>query len=188
DPLRPPAASFSSPSALTARARQMASSSATWRRIVSSWSRTCASALSPSYAKLTLQGLETLLQHGIHLALTQGARRIAERAVPGYAAVPLRDPGPAILVKHLEPLEQAPRGPPQDVGHLGRADAWREQKREVALNGRLRRQRPVGDDPALGQRQPHLEAEQGRRPHGGVGLRSEEHTSELQSRSDLVCR
>src|SRR3989449_3232888 len=57
--------SFSSASAFCARARQVASSSATWRRIVSSWSSTCApppapvppSAPSPSYTNLLLQPL-----------------------------------------------------------------------------------------------------------------------------------
>src|SRR5204863_490617 len=81
-----------------------ASSSATWRRMVSSWSRTCASALSPSYAKLTLQSLETPRQQRIHVPLAQRPLGIAERAVPGHAALPHRDAGPPILVEHLEPL------------------------------------------------------------------------------------
>src|SRR5207245_11112976 len=82
--------SFSSPSALTARARHPASSSATWRRMVSSWSSTCASALSPSYAKLTLQSLEPACQQRVHVALAQRPLGFAERAVPGDAAVPRR--------------------------------------------------------------------------------------------------
>src|SRR5207253_3250680 len=59
-PPAPPRAplSFSSVSALRARVRQPVSSSATWRRIVSSWSSTCPSTLSPSYAKLVLQSRE----------------------------------------------------------------------------------------------------------------------------------
>src|SRR5439155_15175362 len=97
-PAAPPPLSFSSPSALTARARHAASSSATWRRMVSSWSSTCASALSPSYAKLTLQRLETPREQRIHVPLAQRALGISERAVPGHAAVSRRDPGPAILV------------------------------------------------------------------------------------------
>src|SRR5213080_4644273 len=50
--------SFSSDSALRARARQPASSSATWRRTVSSCSSIRPSTLSPSYAKLVLQRLQ----------------------------------------------------------------------------------------------------------------------------------
>src|SRR5207245_3011433 len=61
--------SFSSASALTARARHKASSSATWRRIVSSWSRTGASDLSPSYPKLILQRRKTPLLERDHVRL-----------------------------------------------------------------------------------------------------------------------
>src|SRR5204862_2081789 len=105
-----PAASFSSPSALTARARHPASSSATWRRMVSSWSSTCASALSPSYAKLALQSFETPRQQRIHIPLAQRPLGVAERAVPGHAAVPCRYAGSPILVEYLEPLEQRTHG------------------------------------------------------------------------------
>src|SRR3989441_12255856 len=100
----PPA--LRSASAFWARVRQPASSSATPRRIASSWSTTRASALSPSYPKLRLQRLERLRQRRVHLALTQRPLRVAERAVPRHAAVPGRDPGPAIFVEQLEPLEQ----------------------------------------------------------------------------------
>src|SRR5207302_1856003 len=96
DPPRP-LLSFSSASALTARARHPASSSATWRRMVSSWSSTCASALSPSYAKLTLQRHQPPRQQRIHVPLAQRPLGIAERAVPSHAAVPRRDAGPPIL-------------------------------------------------------------------------------------------
>src|SRR2546427_6995155 len=67
----------------------------------------------------------TTLFRSIHVPLAQRPLGIAECAVPSHAAVPGRDAGPAILVEHLEPLEQR---------------------------------------------------------------RSEEHTSELQSQSNLVCR
>src|SRR3989442_207946 len=164
DPPPRPALSFSSPSALTARARDPANSSATWRRMVSSWSRTCASALSPSYAKLTLQSLETPRQQPIHVPLAQRPLGIAERAVPGHAAVPCRDAGPPILIEHLEPLEQRPHGPPQDVGHLGGGDARRKHQRQVPLDRRLQRQRPGYDQVALGGGDPPLEAAQRGRP------------------------
>src|SRR3989454_788924 len=95
---------------------------------------------------------------------------IAERAGPGPAAVPCRDAGPPILIEHLEPLEQRPHGPPQDVGHLGGGDARRKHQRQVPLDRRLQRQRPVYDQIALGGGDPHLEAEQRRRPHRRVGL------------------
>src|SRR5207245_9046445 len=99
-PPRPPL-SFSSASALTARERHPASSSATWRRMVSSWSSTCASTLSPSYAKLTLQRHQPPRQQRIHVPLAQRPLGIAERAVPSHAAVPRRDAGPPIPVEHL---------------------------------------------------------------------------------------
>src|SRR3989454_6939311 len=100
DPPRP-LLSFSSASALTARARHPASSSATWRRMVSSWSSTCASALSPSYAKLTLQRRQRPRQQRIHVPLAQRPLGIAERAVPSHAAVPRRHAGPPTLVEHF---------------------------------------------------------------------------------------
>src|ERR1041385_41528 len=118
-PPPPPLLSFGAASAWAARARHPASSSATWRRMVSSWSSTCASALSPSYAKLTLQRRQPLRQQRIHVPLAQGPRGIAERAVPSHTAVPRRDAGPPILIEHLEPLEQRPPRPPQDIGNLG---------------------------------------------------------------------
>src|SRR6266568_586369 len=60
-PPRPPP-SLSSASALMARARHAANSSATWRRTASRWSSTSASALSPSYTKLVLQGPQAARQ------------------------------------------------------------------------------------------------------------------------------
>src|SRR5256886_6264002 len=117
DPPRP-LLSFSSASALTARARHPASSSATWRRMVSSWSSTCASALSPSYAKLTLQRRQPPSQQRIHVPLAQRPLGIAERAVPSHAAVPRRDAGPPILVEHFEPPQKRPYRPPQNAEHL----------------------------------------------------------------------
>src|SRR6266702_3785126 len=51
-----------SASALMARARHAANSSATWRRTASRWSSTSASALSPSYTKLVLQGPQAARQ------------------------------------------------------------------------------------------------------------------------------
>src|SRR5207253_9944028 len=79
--------SFNSASALRARVRQPVSSSATCRRIVSSWSSTGPSALSPSYAKLVLQSREPPGQRRVHFRLAQRARRVAERAVPRDAAL-----------------------------------------------------------------------------------------------------
>src|SRR5207237_7096314 len=72
-PAPPPRAplSFKSASALRARARQPVTSSATWRRIVSSWSSTCPSALSPSYAKLVLQRPPPTGQRRLHPPLPQ---------------------------------------------------------------------------------------------------------------------
>src|SRR5438105_2008755 len=61
--------SFNSASALRARVRQPVSSSATCRRIVSSWSSTGPSALSPSYAKLVLQSREPPSQRPVHVRL-----------------------------------------------------------------------------------------------------------------------
>src|SRR6266702_924817 len=155
DPPRP-LLSFSSASALTARARHPASSSATWRRMVSSWSSTCASALSPSYAKLTLQRRQPPSQQRIHVPLAQRPLGIAERAVPSHAAVPRRDAGPPILVEHFEPLEQRAYGPPQDIGDLGGGDARRQHQRQVALDWRLQRHRPVGSQGAFHRGDPHL--------------------------------
>src|SRR2546421_1773202 len=107
--------SFNSASALRARVRQPVSSSATWRRIVSSWSSTCPSALSPSYAKLFLQGREPACQRLLDFRLAQRALRVAERAMPRHAAMAGRDPGPAILVEYLEALEQRSHGAPQHL-------------------------------------------------------------------------
>src|SRR5437588_671766 len=86
--------SFNSASALRARVRQPVSSSATCRRIVSSWSSTGPSALSPSYAKLVLQSREPPGQRRLHFRLAQRARRVAERAVPRDAALTGWIPGP----------------------------------------------------------------------------------------------
>src|SRR2546429_1067439 len=97
--------SFNSASALSARERQPVSSSATCRRIVSSWSSTGPSALSPSYAKLVLQSREPPCQRRVHFRLAQRARRVAEGAVPRDAALTGRNPGPTILVEHLEANE-----------------------------------------------------------------------------------
>src|SRR2546429_712436 len=94
--------SFNSASALRARVRQPVSSSATWRRIVSSWSSTGPSALSPSYAKLFLQGRKPARQRLLHFRLAQRALRVAERAMPRHAAMAGRDPGPAKLVERSE--------------------------------------------------------------------------------------
>src|SRR5213076_512714 len=111
-PAPPPRAplSFKSASALRARARQPVSSSATWRRIVSSWSSTCPSALYPSYAKLVLQSREPPGQRRVHLRLAQRALRVAEAAVPRDTAMAGGDPGPTILVEHVEALEQRAHG------------------------------------------------------------------------------
>src|ERR1051325_7939095 len=97
--------SFKSVSALRARVRQPVSSSATCRRIVSSWSSTGPSTLSPSYAKLVLQSRKPSRQHRVHFRLAQRALRVAEGAVPRDATLTGRNPGPTILVEHLEALE-----------------------------------------------------------------------------------
>src|SRR5207302_4602540 len=67
---------------------------------------------SPSYAKLFLQGRKPARQRLLHFRLAQRALRVAERAMPRHAAMAGRDPGPAILVEHLEALEQRPPPPP----------------------------------------------------------------------------
>src|SRR6184192_2848379 len=127
--------SFNSASALRARVRQPVSSSATCRRIVSSWSSTGPSALSPSYAKLVLQSGEPPCQRRVHFRLAQRARRVAEGAVPRDATLTGRNPGPTILVEHLEALEQRAHGPLQYLGHLRRAHPPRpprQHQRHVA--------------------------------------------------------
>src|SRR5213594_1730445 len=169
DPPRP-LLSFSSASALTARARHPASSSATWRRMVSSWSSTCASALSPSYAKLTLQRRQPPRQQRIHVPLAQRPRGIAERAVPSHAAEPGRDAGPPILVEHFEPLEQRPHRPPQDIGDLRGGDARGHHQRQVPLERGLQWQRAVCHQVALARVQPYLETEQWSGPNRRVCL------------------
>jgi hypothetical protein len=90
--------------------------------------------------------------------------------MPSHTAVPRRDARPPVLVEHLEPLEQRSHRAPQDVGHLGGADARRQHQRQVPLDRRLQRQRPVGDQGAFRGGQPHLEPEQRSRPHRGVRL------------------
>src|SRR6266550_3040867 len=169
DPPRP-LLSFSSASALTARARHPASSSATWRRMVSSWSSTCASALSPSYAKLTLQRHQPPRQQRIHVPLAQRPLGVAERAVPSHAAVPRRDAGPPILVEHFEPLEQRPYRPPQDIRDLGGGDVRGQHQRQVPLDRGLQWQRAVCHQVALPRVQPYLETEQWSGPNRRVCL------------------
>src|SRR5205807_1640399 len=144
-PPRPPL-SFSSPSALTARARHPASSSATWRRMVSSWSSTCASALSPSYAKLTLQRLEPARQPRVHVPLAHALLGPADRATPGATPVPRRAARPPVLVARLAPAEPRPPRAPQDVGHLGGGDARRQHQRQVPPDRPLPLQPPVERD------------------------------------------
>src|SRR6184192_1242059 len=169
-PPAPPRAplSFNSASALRARVRQPVSSSATCRRIVSSWSSTGPSALSPSYAKLVLQSSEPPCQRRVHFRLAQRARRVAEGAVPRDAALTGRNPGPTILVEHLEALEQRAHGPLQHLGHLRRAHPPRQHQRHVALDRRLHRKRTIPHLPPARQRQADLEPEQRSRPHRGI--------------------
>src|SRR2546422_962389 len=135
----PPAAprsSLMSVSALSARVRQPASSSATARRIASSWSTTGESARSPSYAKLVLQRPQRLLERLFHFLFPQRASGIAERAVPRHTAVPGRDPGPLILVKDLDALEQGSGRAAQHVGHRRGRHAGGEHQRKVPLDRR----------------------------------------------------
>src|SRR3989440_1214831 len=164
--------SFNSASALRARVRQPVSSSATWRRIVSSWSSTGPSALSPSYAKLFLQGRKPARQRLLHFRLAQRALRVAERAMPRHAAMAGRDPGPAILVEHLEALEQRPppHGAPQHLRYLHGAHSRRQHQRHILLDRRLYRERTIHDGSPARQRQADLEPEQGGGPHGRVRL------------------
>src|SRR5437016_814608 len=169
DPPRP-LLSFSSASALRARARHPASSSATWRRMVSSWSSTCASALSPSYAKLTLQRRQPPRQQRIHVPLAQRPLGIAERAVPSHAAVPRRDAGPPILVEHFEPLEQRPYRPPQDIGDLGGGDVRGQHQSQVPLDRGLQWPPAVCHQVALPRVQPYLETEQWSGPNRRICL------------------
>src|SRR5881275_48524 len=164
--------SFNSASALRARERQPVSSSATWRRIVSSWSSTGPSALSPSYAKLFLQGRKPARQRLLHFRLAQRALRVAERAMPRHAAMAGRDPGPAILVEHLEALEQRPppHGAPQHLRYLHGAHSRRQHQRHIQLGRRLYRERTIHHGSPARQRQADLEPEQGGGPHGRVRL------------------
>src|SRR5204862_6077887 len=170
---------FSSASALPARAPHPASSSATWRRVVSSWSSTCASALSPSYAKLTLQRRQPLRQQRIHVPLAQRPLGIAERAVPSHAAVPRRDGGPPILVEHFAPLEQRPHRPPQDIGDLGGTDPRAPHQRQLPLDRGPQWQRAVCHQVALARVQPYLETEQWSGPHRRVCLARARRTNYL---------
>src|SRR6266513_2739432 len=173
-PPAPPRAplSFNSASALRARVRQPVSSSATWRRIVSSWSSTGPSALSPSYAKLFLQGRKPARQRLLHFRLAQRALRVAERAMPRHAAMAGRDPGPAILVEHLEALEQRPppHGAPQHLRYLHGAHSRRQHQRHILLDPRLYRERTIHHRSPGRHRQADLEPEQGGGPQGRVRL------------------
>src|SRR6266550_3464901 len=150
--------------------RHPARSSATWRRMVSSWSSTCASALSPSYAKLTLQRHQPPRQQRIHVPLAQRPLGVAERAVPSHAAVPRRDAGPPILVEHFEPLEQRPYRPPQDIRDLGGGDVRGQHQRQVPLDRGLQWQRAVCHQVALPRVQPYLETEQWSGPNRRICL------------------
>src|SRR5256884_687674 len=160
--------SFNSASALSARVRQPVSSSATCRRIVSSWSSTGPSALSPSYAKLVLQSREPPCQRRVHFRLAQRARRVAEGAVPRDAALTGRNPGPTILVEHLEALEQRAHGPLQHLGHLRRAHPPRQHQRHVPPDRRLHRERTIAHLPPARQPQADLQPQPRRRPHRGI--------------------
>src|SRR5690349_14384224 len=135
--------SFSSDSALRARARQPASSSATWRRTVSSWSSTRPSTRSPSYAKLVLQRLQRPREQLVHFPLSQRSGGVPEGAVPRHAAVSGRHAGPLVLVEHRESLEQRPRRASQHGRHGSSAHARRQEQGDVPLHGGLRRQRPI---------------------------------------------
>src|SRR5438034_3711586 len=59
--------------------------------------------------------------------------------------------------------------------------------RSAADQQRPRRIEPIGDDRPK-RAHAALDVEKARRPRGPGARRSEEHTSELQSHSDLVCR
>src|SRR3989449_118424 len=98
-------ASFKSDSALSARARQPATSSVTTRRIASSSSSARLSALSPTNIKLSLQRPQRFGERPLHVFDPQRPRRIPEHAVPGDAARPRRYPCSPVLVKDLQSLQ-----------------------------------------------------------------------------------
>src|SRR5699024_12237156 len=109
--------------------------------------------------------------------VTGGSRRPARQSDPGIGAHALRFPG-ANRVRGFGPL---PRGVP--VFHTSdQGDCFMQQKTE-ALD-------PLETDPALSAEIPPDHRNEvvlaGRIT--AVPVRSEEHTSELQSRFDLVCR
>src|SRR5690349_22479063 len=79
---------------------------------------------------------------------------------------------------HLE----LPSFPTRRSSDLPRIDA-REPRRQAAVDHRARERVRVGSKQRKERRQPGA----GQLPLA-VGARSEEHTSELQSRRDLVCR
>src|SRR5438445_2367942 len=171
-PPAPPRAplSFSSVSALSARVRQPVSSSATWRRIVSSWSSTCPSTLSPSYAKLVLQSREPPRQRHVHLRLAQRALGVAEGAMPRDAAMAGGDAGPTILVEHLKALEQRAHSALQHLGYPQGAHSLRQHQRDVQLNRWLYRERTIHHGPPARHRQADLEPEQRSGPNRGIPL------------------
>src|SRR5438128_2500145 len=85
--------SFNSASALRARVRQPVSSSATCRRMVSSWSSTAPSTLSPSYATLVLPGREPSGQRLLHSPPPTPPPLQVPRYSPGRRALPLTQSG-----------------------------------------------------------------------------------------------
>src|SRR5207247_3794565 len=101
---------------------------------------------------------------------------------------------PDAHVADEDPVAAQPLGKPGHHAALLFRDARRLWPVRRAVRVTRVTQDPVEREPALAPELPrHLEGVRGCRVHAGamiaaVHLRSEEHTSELQSRVDLVCR
>src|ERR1043166_7228207 len=111
----------------------------------------------PPYVKLSLQRLQHPAEQRVNLALRKRLSWITERAPPRHPArppaVPVGKSCPAILVQHVEPLEQRSTFAAQQRLEVCRRDSRRDDERDIARDGRLRRERPI--DRSLGRR--HLD-------------------------------
>src|SRR2546426_4665412 len=88
----------------------------------------------------------------------------------------IRRPPRSTLFPYTTLFRSWQRGGAARAERLGR-ESPSDPASHIAPRVHLREPRRIGDEPQLAARRPH-----------GIGERSEEHTSELQSPCNLVCR
>src|ERR1043165_1925122 len=87
----------------------------------------------PPYVKLSLQRLQHPAEQRVNLALRKRLSWITERAPPRHPARSVRYPCSAILVQHVEPLEQRSTFAAQQRLEVCRRDSRRNDERDIQI-------------------------------------------------------